>query len=262
MGHWTSTYGSHAPIIYEVDADVYQNPALTHAELAVMDELLAQAKQHLSNFHLDLACGPGRHSIALATRGIQLLGVDSSAGFLSIAQEIAGGAKVPATFVQGDLRNLLCIRGIGQEFFGSATLLGNSFGYFSNRVNRGILKQIHRVLKPGGILVFDTTDRLEFLDNLTPYSHYVVHTKSYGKVLDERWRKWNFITSTLRCRKRHTSETLGLLLSTRYYLRLYTQEELRILLRAVGFRHITIAPYESGSEFGAMSARNFFLCIK
>src|SRR5207244_12344322 len=40
---------------------------------------------------LDLGCGPGRHSLAMARRGIEVVGIDHSETFVALAQE--AGAK-------------------------------------------------------------------------------------------------------------------------------------------------------------------------
>jgi cyclopropane fatty-acyl-phospholipid synthase-like methyltransferase len=36
---------------------------------------------------LDVGCGPGRHALALAERGIEVVGLDISARFVALAQE-------------------------------------------------------------------------------------------------------------------------------------------------------------------------------
>ena len=42
---------------------------------------------------LDVGCGPGRHSLALARRGYEVVGVDHSAEFVRLAREAAGGRR-------------------------------------------------------------------------------------------------------------------------------------------------------------------------
>jgi SAM-dependent methyltransferase len=52
---------------------------------------------------LDVGCGPGRHSHALARRGLQVTGVDVAQQFVELARHHAPDG---ATFVRGDARRL------------------------------------------------------------------------------------------------------------------------------------------------------------
>lgn len=49
---------------------------------------------------LDVGCGPGRHAIALAQAGLQVTGVDVSAGFLDVARGRAAEVDVAVSFFQ------------------------------------------------------------------------------------------------------------------------------------------------------------------
>lgn len=51
---------------------------------------------------LDAGCGPGRHALALARRGYDVVGVDLSPDFIALAQQ----EKSSATFLVGDVRDL------------------------------------------------------------------------------------------------------------------------------------------------------------
>jgi ubiquinone/menaquinone biosynthesis C-methylase UbiE len=57
---------------------------------------------------LDLCCGIGRHSVALAKRGFQVVGVDFSPKFLAYAQNLAKsqGVRDRVEFVLLDARKL------------------------------------------------------------------------------------------------------------------------------------------------------------
>ena len=54
---------------------------------------------------LDVGCGPGRHSLALAARGIEVVGVDISQRFVDLATA-ATPAVHPARFERLDARTL------------------------------------------------------------------------------------------------------------------------------------------------------------
>jgi SAM-dependent methyltransferase len=56
---------------------------------------------------LDVGCGPGRHSIELARRGMLVTGIDISEAFITLATEAAQGEQLTsAAFMVGDARAL------------------------------------------------------------------------------------------------------------------------------------------------------------
>lgn len=55
---------------------------------------------------LDVGCGPGRHSLAFARRGVIVDGIDISQTFVDLATAAAAEAALPATFIRGDARTL------------------------------------------------------------------------------------------------------------------------------------------------------------
>ena len=97
---------------------------------------------------LDVACGPGRHSVALAQRGLRVTGVDLSDKLLAIAKrtaELEGVAT--AEFVKGDARELPW----QEEFDAAICLCEGAFGLLeSDMENERVLNSIMRALKPGG----------------------------------------------------------------------------------------------------------------
>jgi cyclopropane fatty-acyl-phospholipid synthase-like methyltransferase len=74
---------------------------------------------------LDVGCGPGRHSLALAARGIEVVGVDISGPFVDLATE--GAAAVApglATFERMDARTM----DFAAEFDVAISLCQGAFG--------------------------------------------------------------------------------------------------------------------------------------
>jgi SAM-dependent methyltransferase len=93
---------------------------------------------------LDLACGAGRHSAALARRGQAVCGVDLSLTLLAKSPELAR--------VRGDMRRLPFADGAFDWVLNFFT----SFGYFeSERENFQVLEEVARVLAPGGGFLVD-----------------------------------------------------------------------------------------------------------
>src|SRR5439155_23459203 len=55
---------------------------------------------------LDVGCGPGRHSLALARRGYDVVGVDHSGEFVRLARQAAEAEQLAAAFEELDVRAL------------------------------------------------------------------------------------------------------------------------------------------------------------
>src|SRR3954464_2213367 len=94
MPHWFEAVADHAGAAYLR----YSFTKGTEQEVGFLVEALGLRPGHRV---LDVGCGPGRHARALATRGIEVVGVDISARFVELA---AGGAPRGAAFVRGDAR--------------------------------------------------------------------------------------------------------------------------------------------------------------
>jgi SAM-dependent methyltransferase len=100
---------------------------------------------------LDLACGPGRHSVSLARKGHAVTGVDLSPFLLEKARARAGEAKVAIEWVQADMREFSRRRA-----FDLALSLFTSFGFFEREEdNQRVLENVYRSLRPGGVLVLE-----------------------------------------------------------------------------------------------------------
>ena len=97
---------------------------------------------------LDLACGTGRHSLELARRGFEVVGVDISPDLLEIAEADAE-ARVAGTppSSQADLREL----DFDDEFDLVLNLNDGAVGYFeTEEENRRTFEVIAAALRPGG----------------------------------------------------------------------------------------------------------------
>jgi len=100
---------------------------------------------------LDLCCGPGRCSLALAKKGYNVVGVDSTNYLLSKAISKSKEKNMDINFIHEDMRNFK-----KEESFDLILNMFTSFGYFENK-NEDILvlENIYKSLKPGGTLFFD-----------------------------------------------------------------------------------------------------------
>jgi len=105
---------------------------------------------------LDVPCGGGRLSLALARRGYRVTGVDLSSEFLAHAR--AGDVNGAVNWVRRDMRDLPWT-----AVFDGAFCVGNSFGYLDDEGNAAFLRAVARALKPEGRLVLETPMIIEAL---------------------------------------------------------------------------------------------------
>jgi SAM-dependent methyltransferase len=113
-----------------------------------LGNLLEYLSLHADARLLDLACGKGRHSFYLNSRGFDVTGVDLSPESIATAQ-LSANPKL--RFAVADMRKL-CLNTQFDVVFNLFT----SFGYFeSEEENLQVCKRVFEHLKPGGRLVLD-----------------------------------------------------------------------------------------------------------
>lgn len=104
---------------------------------------------------LDLACGWGRHSVALAQEGFRVTGLDQSATLLDRARRRAEKSGVEVEWVRGDMRELPWT-----EYFDAALSMYSSLGYFlSDEEDLRVLRAAREALRPGGLFILETMHR-------------------------------------------------------------------------------------------------------
>lgn len=96
---------------------------------------------------LDLACGFGRHALALARRGHPVVGVDITAVYVEEARRQAAKEGLDAQFICADLRDV----SYTNEFEVVLNLADGAIGYLeTDGENLKIFDLIASALKPGG----------------------------------------------------------------------------------------------------------------
>lgn len=111
---------------------------------------------------LDLACGGGRHLGPLRAAGWRPVGMDLSRPLLRRARDRTGGR---VALVRGDMRRLP----FGEEAFDALAQFFTSFGYFATRdEDRAVLREMARVVRPGGCVLVDFLHARHVRRNLVP----------------------------------------------------------------------------------------------
>lgn len=186
---------------------------------------------------LDLACGHGALANALATRGCEVTGLDSSAVFLDRARTDAAAMGVDVEYVSGDMRQLPAWTGRFDRLINWTT----AFGYFDDPTNRNVLAEMARVLRPGGRLAMDVDNLPRFLASYTPSR--ITATRDNGDMLVDRH---HFDPLTGRFEVERTVVRDGRVRRLTFLKRLFGFPELRDWCTAAGFT--TVAGYGEDAE--------------
>ena len=84
----------------------YDNEIFVQGTIGECDFIEKEIEYNKATRILDLGCGTGRHSIELARRGYNVVGVDLSESQLKRAKEKASEQKLQVNFQKHDARNL------------------------------------------------------------------------------------------------------------------------------------------------------------
>jgi cyclopropane fatty-acyl-phospholipid synthase-like methyltransferase len=132
--------------IAEYLGPAYLRNSFTMGTTNEIDFLVTQLELGPGKRVLDVGCGPGRHSLALARRGIAAHGVDLSPDFIELATKAAAAEDLPATFEEMDVRALP----VDGEYDAALCLCQGGFGLLGGDADDGIIERIGRAVRPGG----------------------------------------------------------------------------------------------------------------
>jgi len=99
----------------------------------------------------DVCCGTGTVALALAKRGVAVIGVDASAPMLEVAQQKARRAGQSVAFVQQDMRTLALHR--PQD---AVCCVCDGINYLTDaKALEAFFAAVRQALTPGGVFLFD-----------------------------------------------------------------------------------------------------------
>lgn len=189
---------------------------------------------------LDLCCGSGRHSQALAQRGFSVVGIDLSPALLKIARSEVGHA---VDFHRCDMREPYpeapydCVA----NFF-------TSYGYFEQDTdNFAVLQRVREALKPGGFFFFDYLNAEQTRQALVPHD-----SKRIDDLTIEQRREITdkFVTKTIRITDAHSNAY-----EFTEQVRLYDINDFEQMFRNAGLVIRNVYGSYTGERFTAASPR-------
>jgi len=185
---------------------------------------------------LDIACGAGRHAVALAKKGCAVVANDLSPLLLQEARRLAEQHSVRITFSQKDMREISWC-----EEFDVVVQLFTSFGYFEDSDDdMRVLENVYRALKGGGLYVLDFFNATVVQKTYKPLTRRMIEgiqVSEERSIVGDRIRK--VITLSENGNIRRFVESV----------RMYSRDELVQKLCAVGFCVQDVLGDYDGSSF-------------
>lgn len=181
---------------------------------------------------LDLPCGYGRHTVALAKRGFTITGVDISTEFIQKLTEQVKAEQLPVQVIHGDVTTTQF-----QPSFDGAYCMGNSFGYFNHAGMTDFIRNVSAALKPGTHFVINSGMVAEsILPNFPKTKQYVLGDLAMDISNSYRIGE-SYMATELTYTKGERTE------KHRFKHYVYTLSEIKRLLASYGLQ--TVAVYSS-----------------
>jgi ubiquinone/menaquinone biosynthesis C-methylase UbiE len=232
------------PVIHWTEETFIENPLLFMPDLLGRLEKAEEEAGYLIKIFiehgvpsdglvLDVACGIGRHSIALARHGYRCIGIDISPEYIAKARELAAENDVAKNcrFVACDMRRLEDM--LGDYRFDAAICMYTSLGYYDAETDIDVLTQMKKLVQRG-VLVVEMMNR-GYAERLTGRRY-----STDGEMVRLEESFFDKETSRLRAvwrMYRPSGQDLEYAGSIRFENRLYTEGELIELVCLAGWEN-------------------------
>jgi SAM-dependent methyltransferase len=214
------------------------------ATAAEVDFFLELVRLPVGAAVLDVGCGDGAHTLALASRGFRVTGVDRSGPLIERARVGSEMVGAKASFVHGDIRSVEL-----QGQFDAALCVGSMLGYRNLQADREILSRIRDLLRPDARMLLHVFNRDHVVGRLPARSWW----QGQGcLVLDEA--TMDHIRNRLQVHRTAVFEN-GSQFEHRYSVLTYALHDVVRLCDEAGLDTIEISGsrYSRGRFFGATS---------
>lgn len=191
---------------------------------------------------IDMGCGTGIHSIALAQLGVRVVGIDVSAGMLDRARTHAAGLNVAVDFVQGDFLSTPSAPVLPAELL---LCLGNSLPHIERALLPRVLAHWRALMAPGGNVVIQLLNYERVLRERERIVN--IRKTADGTVL----RFYDFLDEGVQFNILTMTETEQGLTHTLRSTRLspFTASDIASAARDAGFAHVRLYSTVTGEPF-------------
>jgi SAM-dependent methyltransferase len=140
---------------------------------------------------LDAPCGIGRHALAFASRGWDVVGLDLGPAFVERARATAKAMGLGnASFSVGDLREVGRVLADSRGSFDVILNLFTSIGYWTLEEDLSTLAQFHDLASSSGLLIVDTINRDYVVKHFDPLTR-----ETYGDIVYFESRTFDYGSS-------------------------------------------------------------------
>ncbi|MEF3280332.1 MAG: class I SAM-dependent methyltransferase [Elusimicrobiota bacterium] len=200
---------------------------------------------------LDIPCGVGRHSIILASKGFNVVGVDFASHYLDQAKKTARKNNIKnIKFIKKDMRkiNFNCD-------FDLVINMYTSFGYFNEKENFKFLKKIYKALKKNGLFILDIING-EYIKKRFKPKDWIIFGDGTVHLEETRFLKKNLIQSVWYKIKNSSIKRRS------FVLRIYDKDSIKEILEKAGFKIVKFYGDFNGNRLTSFSKRIIILAEK
>ena len=191
---------------------------------------------------LDLGCGTGGHSLILAERGYDLVGVDMSKEMLSIAKSKVRGKNLSIRFVNADIVELH----MREKFDAVISMFAVMSYQTTNAAIAGVCKTAREHLIPGGLFIFDCWNgvaiinqkpevrvkEVELMNNERLIRFTQPALDVFNNIIEVRFKLWKL-------KGNHLQKECNEIHKMRYIF----PQEIKHYLEVAGFREVKFMPF-------------------
>lgn len=230
----------HDDYIY-FDSDLFMTEQQTARETLFLREHLDLGPETRL---LDLGCGTGRHTNALAKSIHSAVGIDFNRDFVQAAQDAADQNGLSnLRYEQQDIREFVV-----SSMFNRVTILGTIFGLFTDSENANLLGRVNDAVVPDGLVCLDVINRDTVL---VDFCSDFVYEKEQNLLID----RCTFDAVSGRIMNNRIYLRNGCRRDASFSLRTYNFTELAAILRNARFEMLHAFADWQGTAFGPTSKK-------